>query len=263
METNPRSEHSKQVPKGHSLQNGDSRYHTGRVGHFRGFQLCLLHIPIHPHSRKYLRCQVQGITYQIKALPFGLSTAPMEVTTVAKEVKLMVQARGVRIHQYLDDWLIRAECHQQTLQLVALCQKLAGIVNLEKSELLPSQVFNFVGYQYDLRLGRVRPTQERWTALLSKIQTLLNCQSCLVRHLMSLIGLLTATEKQVHLGRLHMRPIQWHLKKHWRTPEVLSKQIPVPKELQPPYFGGLRRTSRALSANVYGCLRRRLGYSLK
>ena len=28
----------------------------------------------------------------------------------------------------------------------------------------------------------------------------------------SLIGLLTATEKQVHLGRLHMRPIQWHLK---------------------------------------------------
>ena len=24
---------------------------------------------------------------------------------------------------------------------------------------------------------------------------------------------LTATEKQVHLGRLHMRPIQWHQKK--------------------------------------------------
>ena len=36
---------------------------------------------------------------------------------------------------------------------------------------------------------------------------------------MSLIGLLTATEKQVHLGRLHMRPIQWHLKNNWRTPE--------------------------------------------
>ena len=28
------------------------------------------------------------------------------------------------------------------------------------------------------------------------------------RQIMSLIGLLTATEKQVHLGRLHMRPIQ-------------------------------------------------------
>ena len=43
---------------------------------------------------------------------------------------------------------------------------------------------------------------------------------------MSLIGLLTPTEKQVHLGRLHMRPIQWHLKNNWRVPESLEKVIP-------------------------------------
>ena len=30
-----------------------------------------------------------------------------------------------------------------------------------------------------------------------------------------------------------MRPIQWQLKKHWRTLEVLSKLILVPKELHP------------------------------
>ena len=50
---------------------------------------------------------------------------------------------------------------------------------------------------------------------------------------MSLIGLLTATEKQVHLGRLHMRPIQWHLKNNWRVPESLEKVIPVPRSLHP------------------------------
>ena len=49
---------------------------------------------------------------------------------------------------------------------------------------------------------------------------------------MSLIGLLTATEKQVPLGRLHIRPIQWHLKRHWRVPESLEKEIPVPRSLQ-------------------------------
>ena len=53
---------------------------------------------------------------------------------------------------------------------------------------------------------------------------------CLVWKLMSLIGLLTATEKQVHVGRL---PIQWHLKNNWRVPESLDKQIPVPKFLHP------------------------------
>ena len=45
--------------------------------------------------------------------------------------------------------------------------------------------------------------------------------------------LLTATEKQVHLGRLHMRPIQWHLKNNWRVPESLEKVIPIPRSLHP------------------------------
>ena len=50
---------------------------------------------------------------------------------------------------------------------------------------------------------------------------------------MSLIELLTATEKQVHLGRLHMRPIQWYLRNNWRVPETLEKVIPIPKSLHP------------------------------
>ena len=50
---------------------------------------------------------------------------------------------------------------------------------------------------------------------------------------MSLIWLLTATEKQVHLGRLHIRPIQWHLKNNWQIPETLEKVIPIPSSLHP------------------------------
>ena len=50
---------------------------------------------------------------------------------------------------------------------------------------------------------------------------------------MSLIGLLTATEKQVHLGRLHMRPIQWQLRNNWRVPESPEKVISIPKSLHP------------------------------
>ena len=46
---------------------------------------------------------------------------------------------------------------------------------------------------------------------------------------MSLIGLLTATEKQIHLGGLHMRPYSGT----WRVPESLEKVIPIPKSLHP------------------------------
>ena len=114
-----------------------------------------------------------------------------------------------------------------------MCQDLGWLVNLEKSELEPKQVFDFVGYQFDLRSSRVRPTPDRWQNLQDKIQTLLSLTACPVRQFMSLIGLLTATEKQVHLGRLHMRPIQWHLKNNWRVPESLEKIIPLPRSLHP------------------------------
>ena len=42
-------------------------------------------------------------------------------------------------------------------------------MNKEKSELDPKQVFNFVGYQFNLAEGKVRHTRERWQALTDKI----------------------------------------------------------------------------------------------
>ena len=62
------------------------------------FKDAYFHIPIQEQSRKYLRFHVQGQTYQFKALPFGLATAPLEFTVIAKEVKLMASHKGIRIH---------------------------------------------------------------------------------------------------------------------------------------------------------------------
>ena len=152
--------------------------------------------------------------------------------------------RGIRTHQYLDDWLVRARsqhiCLQHTQILVKMCQDLGWLVNLEKSELEPKQVFDFVGYQFDLRSGRVRPTPDPWQSLQDKLQALLLLPACPVRQFMSLIGLLTTTEKQVHLGRLHMRPIQWHLKSKKKKKKKLE---------------GTR--------NFYRRIKRRVGRSLK
>ena len=239
MEANPRFEQSEFFPKNRKIQNGDPRTSLQRGEWVTSidFKDAYFHIPIQEQSRKYLRFHVQGQTYQFKALPFGLSTAPMEFTVIAKEVKLMATQRGITIHQYLDDWLVRATSHQECLRytqiLLEMCRSLGWLVNTEKSELDPKQTFNFVGYHFDLQSGRVRPTPDRWQNLQTKIQELLAIPVCSVRQFMSLIGLLTATEKQVHLGRLHMRPIQWHLKSHWRIPESLEKKIPLPRGLHP------------------------------
>ena len=49
-----------------------------------------------------------------------------------------------------------------TQAVVDLTQSLGWIINQEKSELEPTQVFSFVGYEYHLDSALVKPTQERW-----------------------------------------------------------------------------------------------------
>ena len=74
------------------------------------FSDAYFHIIIAQRSRKYLRFHLNKIKYQFTSLPFVLAMAPLEFTKVVIEVKLMPQARSIRIHQYLDDWLFRAPC---------------------------------------------------------------------------------------------------------------------------------------------------------
>ena len=111
-----------------------------------------LHVPIHTQSQKYLRFHFQGVTVQFTSLPFRLATAPLIFTSIVKEVKLIALQSGIRLHQYLDDWLIRALSKQtytdQTQKLLKLVKDLGFIVNLKKSDLTPSQRFDFLGYHF-------------------------------------------------------------------------------------------------------------------
>ena len=95
------------------------------------FKDAYFHIPIHSQSRKYMRFHLQSRSYQFKVLPCGLSTAPMEFTVVAKEVKLMALQKGIRIHQYLDDWLVRASTHDTCLQHTQTLVTLIGVPFVE------------------------------------------------------------------------------------------------------------------------------------
>ena len=67
-------------------------------------------LPSHPHPPKLKEIpKVLPQVFQFTSLPFGLATAPQVFTMIVKEVKLMALSRGLRIHQYLEDWLIRSQ----------------------------------------------------------------------------------------------------------------------------------------------------------
>ena len=204
VEAYTRSEQSKSLPQGGEIQNGDTGNHqdfppTRGVGDLNRLQGRLLS---YPHTGTIQ--EISEISCRGSDVPVQSSALWSVLSVVAKEVKLMATHKGIKIHQYLDDWLVRARSHQTCLQhtqtLVTMCRDLDWLVNVEKSELEPKQVFDFVGYEFDLRSGRVRPTPDRWQNLQEKILSLPSLPACPVRQFMSLIGLVTATEKQVHLG---------------------------------------------------------------
>ena len=90
---------------------------------------------------------------------------------------------------------------------------------------------------------------------------------------MSLIGLLKAAGKQIHLDQLHMRPIQWHFKNNWRVPQSLEKGDSNTKVLAPTFTMVAARgqwpyrptitPNKTCSANIYRHIKRRVGCSPK
>ena len=174
VETDPRPEHLEHLFKHRDVEDGNSRDNKNLppsrgVGHIHRFQRCILPYTHSQSVQEVHALSPPGSVLPVQSPSLWPSTAPMEFTVMAKEVKLMALQKGIRIHQYLDDWLVRGSTHHTCLQhtqtLVTLCQELGWLVNKEKSELVPKQVFNFVGYQFDLKEGKVRPTEERWQAL--------------------------------------------------------------------------------------------------
>ena len=232
VEAHPRPQSTEPVPSVSLLQNGNPRDHQTLpskrgVGHIAGLQRCLLSCSHKSKVAEIPEVSSQWPNLSIHCPPFW----PVHGSVGVHQGHQGGQIDGT-VPKYPNPPVPRRLVSEGSLSgNVDLCRRLGWIVNMTKSELCPQQVFNFVGYRFNLSQGLVKPTQERWSILSQKINLLLGRQTCSVRQFMSLIGLLTATEKQVLSGRLHMRPLQWHLKRHWHVPEALEKIIPIPWSL--------------------------------
>ena len=78
---------------------------------------------------------------------------------------------GLSIFQYLDNWLGEAqskqEAHIRCKLLIRIFAYLGFMITFQKSELVPTQIFNFVGIHFNLRLGRANITQKNLTKVMT------------------------------------------------------------------------------------------------
>ena len=105
------------------------------------------HVPIHKKSRHLLRFAIAENdvlrVFEFRALPFGLTSAPRVFTKVILPLGHHAHMHAVGLLQYLDDWLLRSPNRtllaQQTSWLVDIIRRGGFILNVEKSQIVPTQ----------------------------------------------------------------------------------------------------------------------------
>ncbi len=132
----------------------------------------------------------------------------------AEAALVPLREQGVRILNYLDDWLILAQSRRQLSahrDLVLKHLSLLGLrVNWEKSKLVPTQRISFLGMEFDSVNQTARLTQERAQSVLNCFKTLSGRTAVPLKLFQRLLGHMAAAAVTVPLGLLHMRPLQ-----HW------------------------------------------------
>ena len=230
VEASNRPKQAQHLPTCRKVQNGNTRGHQG-LSDSRGMGVVdrpIRCIPSHPHPPKLK--EVPKVLPQVTGVPVPLparraSQSPQVFTMIVKEVKLMALTRGIRFHQYLDDWLIRAQSQEEaqviTQTVVDLTQFLGWIINQERSELKPTRVFSFVGYKYHLDSALVKPTREMaQTSGFDPTTQVQTCFDCKMFDVANWVACLSGE------NRLQMRPFQFHLKEQWRYPQSLDSLLP-------------------------------------
>ncbi|CAG2243241.1 unnamed protein product [Mytilus edulis] len=189
------------------------------------------HVPVCHSYRKFLRFVWNKRVYQFRALPFGLSTAPLAFTKLMQVAIAHLHSQAIQIHSYLDDSLIKElspeKLYLNTDVVIRLLLSLGFLISWKKSDLIPSQDFIFLGEHYLTHQCIVRPPQEKFQNLCSKIHLFLSQKTVTARQFSQLLGLLNSLADVVPLGRLHIRPLQFYLHQHW-LPATQNWEFPVP-----------------------------------
>ena len=187
-----------------------------------------LQVPVHPASRHFLRFVFRDKVYQFKALCFGLSTAPQVFTRVMAPVSAILHSMGIRMRRYLDDWLGQSSSLESLLRdlqtVLHLCHELGIVVNPQKSNLVPSQVVQYLGVIIDTTSFRASPSQERISRLQSTAEEFQSSASPPASLWLSLLGVLSSLAHLVPGGRLQMRSLQLCLHRSW---DRLDLEAPV------------------------------------
>lgn len=171
-----------------------------------GLKDAYFHVPLALSHRQFLRFAFNSRVYQFKVLPFGLSLAPLVFTLCMRAALAPLQATGMHIFPYLDDWLVCAstqrQVHRDTSALIHHVSQLGLTVNYAKSCLVPSQLTTFIGLTLDSKCMLASLTRRRVEAILQLLLPFRRDRRLQYSLFLRLLGMLTSVTSVEPLGLL-------------------------------------------------------------
>ncbi len=128
---------------------------------------------------------------------------------VAEEALVPMREQGIRILNYLDNWLNLAKsrdqlCEHRDMVLSHLSQ-LGLRVNWEKRKLSPVQRIYFLGMELDSVNLTARLTEEHVRSMLNCLNSLKSRTAAPLKQFQRLLGHMASAATVMPLGLLHMR----------------------------------------------------------
>lgn len=166
-------------------------------------------ISVDKESRKKLRFQWRNILYEFNVLPFGLCTAPFVFTKLLKPILQYLRSSGFLSVAYLDDILCIGKSYEECISNINttknLLQSLGFVINTTKSNLVPSNICQYLGFVFNSIDMTISLPNEKRQRILDRINACLKVKKCTIRYFAELIGLLTSACPAVRYGWLYTK----------------------------------------------------------
>lgn len=196
-------------------------------------------VPLHPDQRNYFCFRFQGKVFEFCAMPMGSTDAPRIFTMLMRAVLKFLRGFGVRVFCYLDDTLILGEtreiCLRSTIFVGRVLEALGFFIHPKKSDLEPTQIIRFLGFQVDSRRMTVALPQEKIRKLrgeISKLRQWVSSGSPVrLRKYASVVGFMLSCSQAHPYAMAHFRSFEVAKEQAFKNGATWDSEFVVPDSI--------------------------------
>ena len=165
------------------------------------------HVPIASKFRPFLAFRWKNRLWRFRAMPFGLSVAPVAFQALMNVPRKILLAKGIQLLNYLDDWIIWApsleECSWAVAECVRTLETMGFLLNWEKSEVSPVQRITWLGPHWDSVSEVLSLPPDSALKIAQKVKIFLERDVATRRDLESLLGSMVFVGQWLPEAKLH------------------------------------------------------------